>query len=55
MNVSTYAKALLAGAIAFTGAVATGYSDGVMIAAEWWLSASSGLVAVGGVWGIRNR
>lgn len=49
------AKALLAGAIAFTGTVATGYADdGVMVAAEWWGSASTALVAIGVVYGVPN-
>ena len=54
-RVTPYAKAVLAGAVAFTGAVATGYSDGTMTAAEWWTSASAGLVALGAVFGVPNR
>lgn len=49
-----YAKAILAGAIATVGAVAVGYADGTMVAAEWWSAAASGLVALGGVWGVPN-
>lgn len=48
------AKALMAGGIAFTGAVAVAYTDGVATTAEWWTAASAGLVALGGVWGIPN-
>lgn len=49
-----YAKAVVAGAIAFTGAVATGYADGAMHTGEWWLAASTGLAALGVVFGVRN-
>ena len=48
-------KALLAGAIAFVGAVAVGYTDEVITTAEWWASAASGLTAFGVVWGVPNR
>jgi hypothetical protein len=51
---SKYAKAILGGLIAFVGAVAVGYTDGAMSAAEWWTSAGAGLVALGGVFGVRN-
>jgi hypothetical protein len=51
---SKYAKAILGGLIAFVGAVAVGYTDGAMTAAEWWTSAGAGLVALGGVFGVRN-
>jgi hypothetical protein len=51
---SKYAKAILGGLIAFVGAVAVGYTDGAMTAAEWWTSAGAGIAALGGVFGIRN-
>jgi hypothetical protein len=54
-KVKPYAKAVVGAAVAFTGAVAVGYTDGAMTAAEWWTSASAGLVAFGGVFGIPNR
>ena len=55
MKLKPYAKAIVGGLVAFTGAVATGYSDGVMQTGEWWLSASTGLAALGVVFGVRNR
>lgn len=48
------AKALLAGGIAFVGAVATGYSDGAMEVAEWWSAIAAGLVSLGIVFGVPN-
>lgn len=54
-HVGPIAKSLLAFAIAFAGAAATAAaSGGVITAAEWWLTVSTGLVAGGGVWGIPN-
>lgn len=57
-NTSTFiersAKAILAGAISFSGAVAVAYADGEASTAEWWTAVSAGLVALGGVYGIRN-
>lgn len=50
-----YAKALVAFAVAFTGAVATGYVDGVMTAGEWWFAGSAGVAALGAVYGVPNR
>ena len=52
---ATYAKGLLAGAIAFVGAGATAAIDGGISQAEWWAMAAAGLVALGGVYGIPNR
>lgn len=49
------AKALLAGAIAFVGAVAVGYTDEAITTAEWWASAAAGLTALGVVYGVPNR
>lgn len=51
----TYAKGLLAGAIAFVGAGATAAIDGEITMGEWWAMAAAGLVALGGVYGIPNR
>lgn len=48
------AKALVGGGIAFVGAVATGYGDGAMTAAEWWTAIGAGLVGIGAVFGVRN-
>lgn len=48
------AKALVGGAVAFTGAVATGYADGGMTPGEWWFAASTGLAALAVVWGVKN-
>lgn len=53
-NLKPIAKALVGGAVAFTGAVATGYSDGVMQPGEWWFAASTGLAALAVVWGVPN-
>jgi hypothetical protein len=41
-----YAKGILAGAIAYVGAVATGYTDGIMTTGEWWAAAGAGLGAL---------
>lgn len=50
-----YAKAIIAGLITFTGAVATGYAEEPMTTAEWWLAASFGLASLGAVFGIPNK
>lgn len=52
---ATIAKALLAGAIALVGSLATAAVDGGISTAEWLTAASTGLIALGGVWGIPNR
>jgi len=48
------AKAVLAGAIAFTGAVATGFADGVMETGEWWAAGAVGLAALGVIYRVPN-
>lgn len=48
-------KALLAGVIAGSGAVAVGYADGAITTAEVWTAVASGLTALGVVWGVPNR
>ena len=53
--VATIAKALLAGVIAGVGAVAVGYTDGLLTIAETWTAVASGLTALGVVWGVPNR
>lgn len=53
-TIAPYAKAILGALIAFVGAVAVGYTDGLMTAAEWWTSAGAGLVVLGGVFGVPN-
>lgn len=51
-----YLKALVAGLVAFTGAVATGYQSGdEMSQAEWWFAISTGLVALATVFGVPNK
>lgn len=54
-KIQPYVKALLAGAIAFTGSVATAYADNGATVAEWWLSVSAGLTALGAVYGTPQR
>lgn len=53
-KIKPYAKAAIAGAVAFSGAVAVGYTDGAMSAAEWWTASSAALVALGAVFGVPN-
>lgn len=53
--VTPIAKALLAGAIAGTGAIAVGYTDGALTTAEVWTAVASGLTALGAVWGVPNK
>lgn len=48
------AKALVAGAGTFAAAVATGYSDGTMTTAEWWIAAAGALGVLGGTYRIPN-
>lgn len=48
------AKAILAAAIAGTGALATAYADGDLTAAESWTALTAALVALGAVFGIPN-
>lgn len=50
-----YTKALVATAVAFSGAVATGYADGNMVTGEWWTAAAAGLVALSAVFGFPNK
>ena len=54
-KITPYAKAIVAALIAFSGAVAVGYSDNAMTAAEWWFSGSTGLTALGVVFGVPNK
>lgn len=48
------AKAVISCAVAYAGAVATGYTDGTMTTGEWWAAAASGLTAAALVFGIGN-
>lgn len=50
-----YTKAIVATAVAFSGAVATGYADGNMVPGEWWTAAAAGLVALSTVFGFPNK
>lgn len=49
------AKAIVGSGIAFVGAVVSGYSDGSMVAQEWWVAVLAGLTALGAVFGVRNH
>lgn len=49
------AKAILAGAIAGAGSLATGATDGTLSLAEWLAALSATLVALGAVYGVPNR
>jgi hypothetical protein len=47
-------KAWLAAAIALVGSLAAGSLDGSLVLAEYLAAASAGLVALGGVYGVKN-
>jgi hypothetical protein len=47
-------KAWLAGAIALVGSLAAGATDNALTLAEWLAAASAALVALGGVYSIKN-
>lgn len=49
-----YAKAIAATVIAGVGGIAVGYTDDTLTRGEFWAAISLGLVAGGGVFGIRN-
>lgn len=57
--IGTIAKALLAGALAFLGALATAANVvggfGTISASEWITAAIAGLVAIGAVYSIPNK
>ena len=53
-KIAPYAKAVMAGAIAAAGAVATGYADEVLSTGEIWAAVSAGLAAGGATWAIPN-
>ena len=48
------AKAALAGAITGVSTGAALAADGQITSGEWWAIAAAALVAVGGVYGVRN-
>ena len=54
-KVLPYAKCLVGALVAFTGAVATGYADDSMTRAEWWFAISTGLTALGVIFGVPNK
>lgn len=58
MNLINYlpkmAKSLLAGLIAGTGALAVAAADNGITTGEWIGALSTGLTALGVVWGVRN-
>lgn len=47
-------KAILAGAMAAVSAAALAASDGSIDSGEWWRVAAAGVLAVGGVYGVKN-
>ena len=49
-----YAKALLAGAISFTGSLAVGYVDDSLTKGELWTAIAAGVAALGVVFGVPN-
>lgn len=53
-KISPYAKAVAATVIAGVGGIAVGYADDTLTRGEFWAAISLGLVAGGGVFGIRN-
>jgi hypothetical protein len=50
----TALKAIVAALIAFVGGLAGGATDGHLTLAEWLVAASAGLVALGGVFQVKN-
>jgi predicted anti-sigma-YlaC factor YlaD len=54
VKITEYAKALLAGAIAFTGSLAVGYVDDALTKGELWTSIAAGVAALGVVFGVPN-
>jgi hypothetical protein len=53
-KLAPYAKAVIAGAVAFTGAVAVGFADNSITTGEWWTAAAAGVAALGATFGIPN-
>ena len=50
-----YVKAIIGGAIALTGAIATGYVSEGLTQAEVWLAISTGIGGFGLVFGVPNK
>jgi hypothetical protein len=53
-NLDRSVKAILAGAIAVTTAIASGYDDGFLTSSEKALAVGAGIVALAGVWAFEN-
>lgn len=51
----TAAKATAAFVVTGVGAIAVGYADGVMTAAEWWSAAAAACTTALGVYTVPNR
>lgn len=54
MNLKPYAKAIVAGTVAFCGTLGTALTDGSVTGVEWCTIVPATVVAIGGVFGIRN-
>lgn len=55
MQISKYAKAITAGAVAAGGTVATAAADGIITGGEIWLIAGAFLGGLGLTWAIPNK
>lgn len=55
MKISSIAKAIYGGAVAFVGALGTALTDGGVTPVEWCTVAGATLAALGVVWAVPNR
>jgi len=55
MQVSRYAKAIVAAVVAAGGTVSTALADGVVTAGEAWLIAGAVLAGLGVTWAVPNK
>ncbi|WGX98715.1 hypothetical protein [Nocardioides sp. L-11A] len=54
-NLKPYAKAVVAGTVAFCGALGTALADGNVSGVEWCGIIPATVVAIGAVFGVPNR
>jgi hypothetical protein len=54
-NLDRSAKAIIAGAIAFASALASGYDDSLLTSSEKVAAVGAGIIALAGVWAFPNK